>query len=193
MRKLVFLAVSFISNMLYAGPQVGELAPDFRLRASDGKTYTLSEFNQEKFVVIAFFPKAFTGGWTAECKALRDSDKQIRNFDVAYFMASTDSLENNTGFAEKNQATFPILADSAREMSQAYGVLTPVGFARRWTFYIDDTGIIRKIDKRVDVRRAGEQLVSNMEALGFPKSAHWNLLRFPCPWLIRLKFIFAPD
>ena len=62
-------------------------------------------------------------------------------------------------------------ADSTRAMSQAYGVLTPVGFARRWTFYIDDTGIIRKIDKRVDVRRAGEQLVSNMEALGFPKSA----------------------
>ena len=83
-------------------------------------------------------------------------------------MASTDSLENNTGFAEKNQATFPILADSTTKMSQAYGVLTSFGFAKRWTFYIDEGGIIRKIDKRVDVRRAGEQLVSNMEELGFP-------------------------
>jgi len=48
--------------MLYAGPEVGDPAPDFRLKASDGKTYTLSQFSQKNFVVIAFFPKAFTGG-----------------------------------------------------------------------------------------------------------------------------------
>jgi peroxiredoxin Q/BCP len=40
----------------------GEKAPDFELQASDGKTYTLSQFLGEKPVVIAFFPKAFTGG-----------------------------------------------------------------------------------------------------------------------------------
>ena len=90
-------------------------------------------------------------------------------------MASTDSLENNTGFAEKNQATFPILADSTTKMSQAYGVLTSFGFAKRWTFYIDEGGIIRKIDKRVDVRRAGEQLVSNMENWDFRQSVKGRL------------------
>jgi peroxiredoxin Q/BCP len=40
----------------------GEKAPDFELQASDGMTYTLSQFAGEKPVVIAFFPKAFTGG-----------------------------------------------------------------------------------------------------------------------------------
>lgn len=42
--------------------EVGDKAPDFALQASDGKTYTMSEFIGEKPVVIAFFPKAFTGG-----------------------------------------------------------------------------------------------------------------------------------
>ena len=41
---------------------VGDPAPDFSLPASDGKTYTLSDFKGRQGVVIAWFPKAFTGG-----------------------------------------------------------------------------------------------------------------------------------
>jgi len=44
------------------GLEVGDPAPDFRLTGSDGKTYTLSEFKGKKPVVLAWFPKAFTGG-----------------------------------------------------------------------------------------------------------------------------------
>jgi peroxiredoxin Q/BCP len=42
--------------------KVGDAAPDFELKGSDGKTYTLSQFKGKKHVVLAFFPKAFTGG-----------------------------------------------------------------------------------------------------------------------------------
>ena len=42
--------------------KVGDSAPDFKLRGSDGKTYTLAEFKGKKLVVLAFFPAAFTGG-----------------------------------------------------------------------------------------------------------------------------------
>ncbi len=42
--------------------EVGDRAPDFTLPGSDGNTYSLSQFAGEKPVVIAFFPKAFTGG-----------------------------------------------------------------------------------------------------------------------------------
>ena len=41
---------------------LGDKAPDFSLQSSDGKTYSLSEFTGVRPVVIAFFPKAFTGG-----------------------------------------------------------------------------------------------------------------------------------
>lgn len=105
-----------------------------------------------------------------ECKALRDSDQEIRNYDVAYFMASTDTLEDNTAFAEENAATFPILADPEKTVSEAYGVLSERGFARRWTFYIDPQGTISKIDKEVDPGEAGRQLVANLEALGVPRA-----------------------
>lgn len=45
-----------------AAPVVGDAAPDFELMGSDGKTYSIAQFKGVKPVVIAFFPKAFTGG-----------------------------------------------------------------------------------------------------------------------------------
>jgi peroxiredoxin Q/BCP len=42
--------------------KVGDQAPDFKLVGSDGKTYTLSDFQGKQAVVVAWFPKAFTGG-----------------------------------------------------------------------------------------------------------------------------------
>jgi peroxiredoxin len=41
--------------------KVGDMAPDFTLPASDGKTYSLSQL-RGKYVVLAWFPKAFTAG-----------------------------------------------------------------------------------------------------------------------------------
>ena len=42
--------------------KVGDPAPDFTLPATDGKTYTLGKDLKGKWVVLAWFPKAFTGG-----------------------------------------------------------------------------------------------------------------------------------
>jgi peroxiredoxin Q/BCP len=42
--------------------KVGEPAPPFSLPGSDGRTYRLSDFFGREVVVLAWFPKAFTGG-----------------------------------------------------------------------------------------------------------------------------------
>ena len=104
-----------------------------------------------------------------QCKALRDSAREIQNFDVAYFMASVDTLEDNTAFAAEHEANFPILADPSKEMVDAYGALMGVGFANRWTYYISVDGTILKIDKETNPATAGRDLVQTMNDLGFPK------------------------
>ncbi len=59
---LAVTAVLALASQLAVALEVGDKAPDFSLPASDGQTYTLSQFAGDKPVVIAFFPKAFTGG-----------------------------------------------------------------------------------------------------------------------------------
>lgn len=56
------IAAIALGGQFAAALEVGDKAPDFSLQASDGKTYSMSQFLGEKPVVIAFFPKAFTGG-----------------------------------------------------------------------------------------------------------------------------------
>src|SRR5689334_16541551 len=141
------LAASVMAQGQTAELKVGDPAPNFKLQATDGKTYQLSDFKGKKAVVVAWFPKAFTQGCTIECKSLAENGDRIKKFDVAYFMASVDPLEDNIRFAkattvdvigtgqkvEKKEADFPMLSDPTKETAKAYGVLSDRGFANRWT------------------------------------------------------------
>ncbi len=55
-------AAAAVSGQAVAALAVGDAAPDFTLPGSDGKDAKLSSFHGKKAVVLAFFPKAFTGG-----------------------------------------------------------------------------------------------------------------------------------
>jgi peroxiredoxin Q/BCP len=81
--------------------KVGDDAPDFSLVGSDGKTYKLSEFKGKKAVVVAWFPRAFTGGCTKECTSFKNDGAKMRDYEVAYFTASNDPVTHNTFSAEQ--------------------------------------------------------------------------------------------
>jgi thioredoxin-dependent peroxiredoxin len=146
--------------------KVGDKAPDFTLQASDGKTYSLSEFRGRQPVVIAWFPKAFTSGCTIECKSLAARGHLIRDLGAKYFMASVDPVADNAGFATKEHADFPILSDPTKETAKAYGVLSERDTASRWTFYIDKDGRIAHIDKAVKPATSAEDIAFRLTALG---------------------------
>src|SRR5215207_822772 len=152
--------------------KVGDPAPDFSLPGTDGKTYKLSDFKGKQAVVVAWFPKAFTGGCTQECKSLAASGDKIRKFDVAYFMASVDPLEGEKGnkaFAKSEKADFPMLSDESKSVAAAYGVLNPRGVTNRWTFYIDKDGKIAAIDKAVKPATSAEDMVAKLKELKVPE------------------------
>jgi peroxiredoxin len=128
--------------------KVGDPAPDFTLRATDGKTYKLSDFKGKKNVVLAIYVLAFTGGWTKELKAYQADIAKFDSTDTQVFGMSVDSIPANREFAKQLGVTFPILSDFKRTVVKDYGVFNEEqGFGNRATFVIDKEGIIRHIDE----------------------------------------------
>jgi peroxiredoxin Q/BCP len=154
--------------------QVGDPAPDFSLAGSDGKVYRLSDFKGKKAVILAWFPKAFTSGCTVECKSLAANGAKLREYEVAYFMASVDEVDGEKGnkaFAESEKADFPILSDPSKATATAYGVVHPErGFAMRWTFYIDKEGKVAAIDKAVKPPTSAEDMLAKLDELKVAKA-----------------------
>lgn len=164
-KSLFLLALAFFSTTA-AALEAGDMAPDFRLPASDGKTYQLSDYRGKQAVVLAWFPKAYTYGCTIECKSLAENGDQIRQFDVTYFMASVDPLIENEGFAKETGADFPLLSDESKQVARSYDVLGLLGVARRHTFYIGKDGRILKIDTDVQPETSAEDMVRTLSELG---------------------------
>ena len=148
--------------------KVGDPAPAFSLPGTDGKTHTLAQY-KGKAVVIAWYPAAFTAGCTAECKSFAENGPVLKQFDVAYFMASVDPPDKNKAFADQEKADFPLLSDPEKKVAAAYGVLNARGVASRWTFYIGPDGKIMYIEKSVTSQTAGQQLAAKLAELGVKK------------------------
>ena len=116
MRVLLTLGfvATLVAGVMAQGPaelKVGDMAPDFTLPGTDGKTHKLSEYRGKQAVVVAWFPRAFTQGCTIECKSLAENGDRIKKYDVTYFMASVDALEDNIKFAKATSVT---LGDQGR-------------------------------------------------------------------------------
>lgn len=164
----VGLLTALFAVPAHAELKVGDAAPNFKLTGSDGKTYELSAM-KGKTVIVAWYPKAFTGGCTAECKSFAKDGALLKAFDIAYFTASCDTVEENTKFAKSLEADYPILSDPTREVAKAYGlVANDKGNAKRVTFIIGADGKIADIETKVDTKNAAKQMADKLAALKVP-------------------------
>ena len=91
----------------------------------------------------------------------------MKKFDLAYFMISVDTAEENKRFAESLESDFPLLSNPTKEVAEAYGVVTAErALPFRWTFIIGGDGKILKVDKEVSPSSAGLDLVADLKELG---------------------------
>jgi thioredoxin-dependent peroxiredoxin len=89
-------------------------------------------------------------------------------------MISVDTLADNTAFAQKENADFPLLADPTKGTARKYGVLADMSrfnlgeVAARHTFYIGPDGKLLDVDRRVSPGTSGEDIVNHLKALKVP-------------------------
>src|SRR3990172_90074 len=71
--------------------KVGDMAPDFTLQGTDGKTHKLSDFRGKQAVVVAWFPRAFTQGCTIECKSMAENGERGPPLHHPPLLSNTDT------------------------------------------------------------------------------------------------------
>lgn len=110
--------------------QLGEKAPDFKLPATDGKSYSLSDFDHAKYLVVFFTCNhcPYVIGSDENTRQLADKFKEHgvvfvginSNSEKTY---EEDSFENMVKRMEEHKFPWVYLRDQTQEVAQAYGAL----------------------------------------------------------------------
>ena len=136
--------------------------PSFEVLDQDGNAVKSEDFiGKGKKTVVYFYPKD-----TAEACSIRDNWEALRAAGYNVVGVSKDSGKSHAGFAAKHSLPFTLLADTTREMHQAFGAIgekkmygkTVVGTLRR-TFIFDENGILERIIEKVDTKNAAKQIL----------------------------------
>jgi peroxiredoxin (alkyl hydroperoxide reductase subunit C) len=125
---------------------VGAPAPDFLLRDQNNQEVRLSSFHGSRNVLLVFYPFAFTGTCRGELCSVRDHVNDFVNESTQVLSVSVDSVFSHKVWADQEGYNFPLLADfwPHGAVAQSYGVFDfDRGCARRGTFIIDKSGVVR--------------------------------------------------
>jgi peroxiredoxin Q/BCP len=133
---------------------VGEIAPEFDSRTGSGAALKLSSLRGHP-VILFFYPQADTPGCTIESKGFRDLNSDLERRGVRVVGISTDDVPAQAHFAQKCSLPYPLVADSSKSITAAYGVLGKSGRARRVSFFIDADG---RVAETVDSSSAGDHV-----------------------------------
>ena len=109
-------------------------------------------------MVVYFFPKAFTPGWTKQACGFRDQYSIFKENEIEIIGISYDIREKQKSFSKKYKLNFRILSDSKKEVSKLYGVDTYF-FPKRVTFLIDENGIVFDVIDNISLSDYAESVI----------------------------------
>ncbi|KAL6763797.1 2-cys peroxiredoxin, chloroplastic [Haematococcus lacustris] len=137
---------------LFPPPLVGSTAPDFKAQAVLDQEFvevSLSKY-RGKYVVLFFYPLDFTFVCPTEITAFSDRYKEFADMNTEVLGVSVDSQFSHLAWIQTDRKegglgdlAYPLVADLKKEISQAYGVLSPEGIALRGLYIIDKEGVIQ--------------------------------------------------
>ncbi|WP_417603609.1 thioredoxin-dependent thiol peroxidase [Owenweeksia hongkongensis] len=143
----------------------GDKAPDFTSTDQHGNTIRLKDYKGKK-VILYFYPKDNTPGCTTEACNFRDHYEELQEKGFEVIGVSADTEKKHSNFVEKFSLPFTLLADTEKEVINAYGVWGLKKFMgreydgiHRETFVINEKGMIDKIITKVKNKEATKQIL----------------------------------
>lgn len=134
---------------------IGSNAPEFQLSDQDGETVNIKDFEGQK-VLLWFYPKASTPGWTTQGQGLRDEFKNFKKYNTVILGMSADSIKAQNNFCAKQEFPFQLLSDPDKEVMRSYeaiGIKKMYGREYegilRVAYLIDENGKIEQAYEKV--------------------------------------------
>lgn len=150
---------------------VGAKAPDFELDGSPGMTKLSEVLAKHDYVVLAFFPAAFSSVCTEELNVLQEAKAEFAKLGAQVVAVSSDGRWTQLAFAKQGGLEFPVLADFHPQgaVAKEYGVLRDGGTSERALFIIAKDGVIRYSYVSEPARNPGvDRLLEALEKLKAP-------------------------
>lgn len=146
------LHVSEINERPASALAVGDMALDFEIASEGpaGKPLSLSDYLGKEAVLLAFYPKVFTGGCTKQLCGYRDEYSLFQDAGVQVVAISIDEQQESNRFKQEYNMPFHVVGDPEQSIVNAYGVSVGVWkgmpIAKRSVFLIDKSGRISYVD-----------------------------------------------
>jgi peroxiredoxin Q/BCP len=149
-------------------PKVGDSAPDFRGKTTDGAEMSLADFRGKK-LVLYFYSMDFSPACTMQACSLRDHGQEIRAKGAEILGVSTQRAASHQRFGQTYKLSFPLLADTNMAIARAYGAIggglfggikAAMGVVDRVTFIIDEQGKIAHIIDSPNIVNHGDQVLA---------------------------------
>jgi len=148
--------------------KVGDKAPSFEGINQEEKKVSLSDFSGKK-LILYFYPKDNTPGCTAEsCNLNENYDAWLKKgFEVVG--VSPDGVKSHQKFRDKFGLKFNLIADTEKEILQAYGAWGEKSMygkkymgVLRTTFIINEQGVIQEIFEKVETKDHTNQILKTI-------------------------------
>ena len=146
----------------------GSTAPDFSLPSTSGGTVTLSAFRNERVVLLAFFPLAFTSTCTEEMCSFSEDFDRFTGLKVEVLPISVDATPSLKAYKKAYSLKVDLLSDFRRAASRAYGVLNEAKFySNRSYFLIDKAGVVQwaHVEDHNGLHRTTAEIMEQIETL----------------------------
>ncbi len=156
------------SNQLPVVPIIiGQKVPVLSVVDAFNRPRRLADLRGKRHLLLTLFPKCFTGNCTDQLISLRDSYSDLQKQGVEVWAVSTDAADGPKGqraFAQHLKLPFPLIPDTDRKISLAFGaVQSKEQMAARMSVFIDKEGTVRWIDKQIDPRTHGADVLTRLQ------------------------------
>lgn len=179
--SVILLLLSVMASTVFGtGPlKIGDKVPDFEAFNDQGKTWKLSD-QRSDYLVIYFYPAAFTGGCTKQACGYRDHETAFKLLKTRVIGISGDKWENLARFKEHHDLSFTLLSDVEGSIAGLFGVplkdggtvdmevdgstlsLTRGVTTARWTFVLDVNGKLIYVDDKVNAETDSETVLKQI-------------------------------